>query len=261
MNNTTLSTAEVPLVNFLGVGVQKGGTTALDQYLRQHPQLCLPSSGKELHYFDNESIDWSHPNIESYHSNFSTENNRCDKLFIFGEVTPIYFYWNHALERAYRYNPKLKLILFLRDPFLRAYAHWNMEFRRGFETLEFMDALKKEEIFNHNYFGQQHRVLSYLQRSFYSVQLKNMWDIFPQEQTLVLKSENLLNDPLNTMNRVFSFLGVDELNSILDVPGYQGTYTRKLHSKEFTYMFEKLSCDIRKVEKMLNWNCTDWFNH
>ena len=47
-------------LQFLVAGVQKGATSALHYYLRQHPDLYLPTK-KELHFFDNEKIDWSEP--------------------------------------------------------------------------------------------------------------------------------------------------------------------------------------------------------
>src|SRR5271154_1831472 len=37
--------------DFLGIGVQKAGTTWLDRALRNHPQIWLPPF-KELHYFN-----------------------------------------------------------------------------------------------------------------------------------------------------------------------------------------------------------------
>ena len=36
-------------VHFLVCGVQKSGTTSFDYYLRQHPQICMPSNLKEVH--------------------------------------------------------------------------------------------------------------------------------------------------------------------------------------------------------------------
>lgn len=40
-------------VDFIVAGVQKSGTTSLDQYLRQHPDILMPKNNrKEVHYFD-----------------------------------------------------------------------------------------------------------------------------------------------------------------------------------------------------------------
>jgi len=48
--------ANPPLVNFIIAGVQKGGTTALFDYLSEEPGLAL-SRVKELHFFDDETMD------------------------------------------------------------------------------------------------------------------------------------------------------------------------------------------------------------
>ena len=37
------------------MGVQKGGTTALSHFLRNHPEVGMPHK-KELHFFDNEKF-------------------------------------------------------------------------------------------------------------------------------------------------------------------------------------------------------------
>jgi hypothetical protein len=42
-------------VNFIIGGTQKGGTTALDKYLRGHHDLLMASI-KEVHFFDTESF-------------------------------------------------------------------------------------------------------------------------------------------------------------------------------------------------------------
>jgi hypothetical protein len=42
-------------IDFIIGGSQKSGTTALDFYLRQHPEIGM-ASRKELHFFDNEKV-------------------------------------------------------------------------------------------------------------------------------------------------------------------------------------------------------------
>lgn len=51
---------ETPRVGFLIAGVQKGGTFSLYRLLERHPQISL-SKSKEVHFFDNEAVDWSSP--------------------------------------------------------------------------------------------------------------------------------------------------------------------------------------------------------
>jgi hypothetical protein len=59
-----------PLVNFLICGTQKGGTTALDAYLRKHPGIYMARE-KEVHFFDNEeAFKRRSPDYSAYHAFF-----------------------------------------------------------------------------------------------------------------------------------------------------------------------------------------------
>ncbi|MEQ9021346.1 MAG: hypothetical protein RLN82_01130, partial [Pseudomonadales bacterium] len=58
-------------VNFVIGGTQKGGTTALDAYFREHPEICM-AEVKETHYFDTEQNFTSEtPDYSKYHNYFS----------------------------------------------------------------------------------------------------------------------------------------------------------------------------------------------
>ena len=96
-------------VSFLIAGVQKGGTTALDAYLRDHPDVQMASM-KEAHFFDDEGQDWAQPDYARYHALFADDGR------LRGEATPIYVYWPNSLERIARYRQDMRLILLFRDP-------------------------------------------------------------------------------------------------------------------------------------------------
>ena len=96
-------------------GTQKGGTTALAAYLRQHPGIHLPET-KELHFFDDETQPWPNPDLNSLHRYFQA----ADTDQHWGEATPISLYWDQAAERIWRYNPEIRLIVILRNPIDRA---------------------------------------------------------------------------------------------------------------------------------------------
>ncbi|TMI07027.1 MAG: sulfotransferase, partial [Betaproteobacteria bacterium] len=92
-------------VGFVVAGAQKGGTTALDHYLREHPELCLPQR-KELHFFDTDRYFVTEPiDYGPYHAAFAPGPSQR----LLGEVTPAYLYWPTAAERIARYNPAMKL--------------------------------------------------------------------------------------------------------------------------------------------------------
>ena len=164
------------LVTFLIAGVQKGGTTALADYLRQHPALFIPAL-KELHLFDNEDLNWQHPEqiISTYHAFF--QDAPAGKLW--GEATPIYSYWWPAMARIWAYNPAMRVILCLRNPVERAYSHWAMETGRAWDSLPFPQAIASESERCRAALPLQHRVFSYVSRGFYSEQLRRLWSFFP----------------------------------------------------------------------------------
>lgn len=200
--------AETPLVTFLIAGVQKGGTTALYDYLADYPDVAL-SRVKEVHFFDDETLDWTRPDYGAYHAQFVAPGARpC------GEATPIYLYWPNALERIRAYNPAMRLIVMLRDPVERAWSHWRMEYARGAEREPFAWCIRqgRQRLFDAAApvvpWGH-HREFSYVERGFYAEQLARLFGVFPREQALVIRAEDLRADPATALDRVRRFVGLD----------------------------------------------------
>jgi hypothetical protein len=197
--------AKPPLVTFLIAGVQKGGTTALYDHLADYPDVAL-SRVKEVHFFDDEGQDWSRPDYGAYEAQFAPAERRpC------GEATPIYVYWKHALGRIRAYNPAMRLILTLRDPVARAWSHWRMEYARGAEREPFAWCIRegRQRLFDAEPWGW-HREFSYVERGYYGEQLGQVFSLFPREQVLVLRAEDLRADPAATLASVRRFLGLPE---------------------------------------------------
>ena len=195
--------AEPPRVNFLIAGVQKGGTTALFDYLGDFPDIAL-SQVKEVHFFDDEGQDWARPDYGAYEARFPKPAGRpC------GEATPIYAYWPQSLERVATYNPRMRLILVLRDPVQRAWSHWRMEYARGAETAPFAWCVRegRQRLFDAEPWGH-HREYSYVERGFYGEQVARALELFPREQLLMLRSEDLLAAPAPALAAVRRFLAL-----------------------------------------------------
>jgi hypothetical protein len=195
--------AEPPLVNFIIAGAQKGGTTALFDYLADAPDVAL-SRIKETHFFDDESRDWARPDYGAYHAWFDRAGRAAC-----GEATPIYIYWPGCLERIAAYNPAMRLILVLRDPVERAWSHWRMEYARGAETRPFAWCVRqgRRRLFDAEPWGI-HREFSYVERGFYGEQVERLFALFPQDQVLILRSADLLRAPTASLARVRGFLAL-----------------------------------------------------
>ncbi|MEZ5900826.1 MAG: sulfotransferase domain-containing protein [Hyphomicrobiaceae bacterium] len=190
-------------VDFFIVGVQKGGTTALDTYLRQHTAIQM-ARVKEVHHFDNEANNWLSPDHNHLHGQF--EWNSQDVLR--GEATPIYTYWPEAIARLHRYNPSAKLLMLLRHPSLRAHSHWQMEHTRRRELLSFEEAIS--DLGRRRMSATQgiHRIHSFVERGFYAEQIKQLLEFFPKEQICFLRTDALWREPGHVLETVETFLGI-----------------------------------------------------
>jgi Sulfotransferase domain len=245
------------IVDFFICGVQKGGTTALDSFLRGHPELQM-AKVKETHFFDNESFDWSAPPYRKLHDFFDPAPARRR-----GETTPIYTYWPNAMERLCAYNPDAKLILMLRHPVLRALSHWRMETTRGAETLSFSEAIRPaagERVRTAP--GGVHRVFSYVERGFYAPQIERIRGLFSDDQLLILRADALWNNPAATLRQIQSFLEVTPLlakkrryvvpvNSDKSVP---------LAPDDALYLAALYANDIRRTQSLTGLDLQDWLD-
>ncbi|WP_426050877.1 sulfotransferase domain-containing protein [Brevundimonas sp. SL161] len=231
-------------VAFLIAGVQKGGTTALFDYLAEHPWLSLPAC-KEAHFFDDETnVDWSAPDYTPYHALF--ENSRPGAIL--GEATPIYVYWPNSLERIADYNPAMGLILLFRDPVERAWSHWRMETARGAETRDFSWCIRegRRRVTQSVTPVGAHRVHSYVERGFYGAQMTRVLHLFPRHQILCLRSDTLRDAPDHILRQVCDFLHAPYFTDVTkrlshvgnDAPGGQSlkdddrTYLRSVYAED-----------------------------
>jgi hypothetical protein len=241
-------------VNFIICGTQKGGTSALDAYLRCHPNICMAEK-KEVHFFDNEDAYRNGPpDYSEYHSAFKPHS----PSLILGEATPIYMYWRDAPRRMWQYNPGLRLIVLLRNPIERAYSHWNMKRILGAESLSFWEAVQRESERCREALPFQHRVYSYVDRGFYLEQLRRLWSFFPNEQVLVLKSEELRRQPNQTLKRVCNFLNVGLLNAVEPMEFHSRPYKSPMSARERQHLKSIFELEIRALERALGWDCTSW---
>jgi len=247
---------KLQMVNFIICGTQKGGTSALDAYLREHPHICM-AEGKEAHFFDNEELFRDEmPDHSVYHSWFTPKPT--DKLI--GEATPIYMYWHNAPRRIWEYNPNMKLIVVLRNPIDRAYSHWNMERSIGAESLSFWEAIQNEQERCREALPEQHRVYSYIDRGFYLEQLRRLWLFFSKERVLILRNECLKDQPHEVLRDVCDFLEVDYFENIEAKNVHSRCYESIMSDRERRYLRFIFDHEIRGIERVLGWDCSNWLS-
>jgi len=237
-------------VDFIVAGVQKAGTTAIHDFLAQHPHIALLRD-QALHFFDKEEHFLSPPEYRILYGNFDPGW----RWRVAGEVTADYLYYPDAIERIAAYNPKMKLIISLRHPVERAFSQWNMRREKNQEPLDFIAALKRDQEIG---LSKNPRGNAYIARSLYAPQLDKVFKLFPRDQVLVVKYENFRTDPSPVVNRIFDFLGVEKRSGLKNKQRNVGSYSQKLTSEERERAGRFFEEDIAKVEKLLGWDCADW---
>jgi hypothetical protein len=236
-----------PLPDFLILGAQKAGTTAVYSYLRWHPGITGPA-WKEVSYFDRHyrrGIRW-------YRGHFPMRAG--DRIV--GEASPGYLFHPLAPERVLATVPEARLIVLLRDPVDRALSHYHHEVALGREPLAFEQAIEAEPgrtrgeeermVRDPLYFSGAWWDYTYVARGRYAEQLERWFAVFPREQLFVLASEELAAEPGRTYARILDFLGAPayQLSSYPHVYkqdyGEMNPETRRRLAREFAEPNERL---------------------
>jgi hypothetical protein len=222
------------LPDFLIIGAPKCGTTSLYYLLTEHPHVG-PAAAKELHFFSSHfdlGIDW-------YRRCFPRPKHKEGQSTITGEATPSYLADRYAPARVAEVVPQARLIVLLRNPVDRAYSHYQMGRRKGWETTAtFEEAVGAEHAVRPLGKGGATSASKnsitlddnswYLSGGIYVDQLARWSTFFRDEQMLVLRSEDFSWHPEETLKRVLGFLelpyrklGAGELQKRLHRGGYE----------------------------------------
>lgn len=285
--------------DFVILGAAKSGTTTLYRYLAAHPDVCM-ATVKEPRFFAfaGTSPDPADPILKdsvvterAYLDLFSAATPE-QKL---GEASPIYLAEPRACDAMAARIPDARLVVILRDPAERAFSHFLMSQRQGYEPeSSFIKALSEPVLT----LGQWRRVRPYLPYSRYGEGLERYLARFPREQLLVLMTDELHHDQDATLRRLTDFIGVTPMDwhtperanvgyavrstripRLLNAPGIRSlkgliprslrqglkqalrranTTERRMSPAERAAAIRYLEDDIRKMERLLGRDLSKW---
>lgn len=220
---TTAATWTAPwrvVPDYLLVGAKRCGTTSLQAALSQHPCVLGPHRGKGTHFFDQnyaKGESWFRAHYPT-RLTVRARSVRVGAPVVTGEASPYYAFHPAGFARIAQHLPAARLVFVLRDPADRAYSHWRYERRRGFETLEFREALEHEQerlageeeklLADPAYGSWAHRHWSYVARGRYADQLDRCYEHFPRDQVLLVRFDDLVGRGEETLADVARFLGL-----------------------------------------------------
>ncbi|XP_043567599.1 heparan sulfate glucosamine 3-O-sulfotransferase 4 [Chiloscyllium plagiosum] len=178
------------------IGVKKGGTRALLEAIRVHPDVR--AVGVEPHFFDrhyDRGLEWYR----------SLMPKTLDGQITM-EKTPSYFVTREAPKRIFSMAKGTKLIVVVRNPVTRAISDYT-------QTLS-----KKPEIPTFEVLAFKNRTLGLIDASWsairigiYALHLENWLQFFPLSQIHFVSGERLIIDPAGEMGKVQDFLGLKRI--------------------------------------------------
>jgi hypothetical protein len=173
--------------DFVGVGMQKGGTSWWYSLILDHPGVAdRPGVPKERHYLS-RFLDqpFGDAEVARYHGWFPRTAGT-----IAGEWTPDYLAYPWVVPLLARAAPDTRVLVMLRDPVDRFRSGLSFRIRQGAPAA-----------------GPT--VADAVRQGFYAELLRGLYARFPREQVLVLQYERCRDDPAGQLARTFEYLGLD----------------------------------------------------
>lgn len=195
--NSKVGFLQKRLPNAIIIGVRKGGTRALLEFLKIHPKIkACPT---EVHFFDNRrkyqlGLDW-----------YQEQMPKSLPGDITIEKTPAYFVTDKVPERLYQMSKTVKLIVIVRDPTERAISDYvQVSFKKhgllpSFE--KFITEDKEEKVLKTS--------ISTVQIGVYVEHLRKWLEYFPISQLHFVSGEELAFNPAAELKAVEKFLNIE----------------------------------------------------
>jgi hypothetical protein len=201
--------------DFFIVGAAKCGTTAMNDYLGQHPEIFVPQA-KEIHYFGQDlDIRTARPRdtLESYLARFEGAQDFARA----GEASVWYIYSRSAAQEIKDFEPDASIIIMLRDPVEFMYSQHSQAMHNALgdeDILDFAEALAAEEdrVAGRRPVPPQTTFpdgVYYRRIARFTEQVQRYYDLFPRERIHVIVFDDFKADTLGCVQDTYRFLGVD----------------------------------------------------
>lgn len=177
--------------DFIGVGVQKAGTTWLYKMLEAHPDIGMIFSDEKDTRFFTCFYDRGYAWYERHYEKITEK--------VKGEFSTSYFYSQDATDRIFNYLPGIKLIVSLRNPVDRIISNHRHQVQLGFASGKLEDIAAG--IANNP---------TYIEQCMYYKHLSRWIQRFGKENVLVILFDDIKENPGQVCRNMYRFLGIDD---------------------------------------------------
>ncbi len=196
--------------NLFIAGAGKCGTTAWHSYLGTHPDIFFAEM-KEPNFF---AVDLPRTRLVTSQLQYERLFARGRDAKYAGEASCLYLYSEVAAQNIRNYNPKSKILLFLRpqEYFLPSLHHQFLyrfvESIEDFETAWRLSGNRTASTIAK--YCLHPRMLDYVSWGDFLTQVTRFVDCFPSEQILIIDFDAWTADPRSTYLQILDFLGVED---------------------------------------------------
>jgi len=206
--------------NFLIVGAPKAGTTALSQYLGEHPRVFM-TTPKEPHFLATDLDGYRETKTQREYERLFARS-QCHE-WRRGEASVFYLYSKYAAKHAKQYLPDARIIVMLRNPVdLVESLHAQLLYSRDEDQPDFRTAWKLCACRKAGYRipsrCRDPKVLWYDEVAKLGEQVTRWQQYFPRSRMKFVFFDDLVADPAEVYRDVLNFLELpDDARTSFDV--------------------------------------------
>lgn len=172
--------------DFVGVGVQKAGTSWWYELILEHPGVYeRPGIPKERHYLSRFCTEPFGPDQAATYRGWFPRTDGT----VTGEWTPDYFAYPWVAPLLASVAPEARILVLVRDPVERFRSGLTFRLRNGAPRTSAT-------------------VADAVRQGFYAHHLRRLLEWFPADQVLVQQYERCTADPAVELARTYAFLGL-----------------------------------------------------
>ncbi|MES1216011.1 MAG: sulfotransferase, partial [Bacteroidota bacterium] len=199
--------------NFFIVGAPKCGTTAMNDYLDQHPDIFM--APKEIHFFGQDLKTRVKISEAEYLQNFQAAGDSK----IIGEASVWYLYSTTSAEEIKQFSPEAKILIMLRNPVeVIQSLHSQNLFDGNEDVLDFEKAIsldekrkRREHLSDSLDFFE---MPTYRDTALFSKQVERYLKVFGKSNVHIILYDDFKADPQKMFKETLQFLGVSDFANI-----------------------------------------------
>lgn len=199
--------------DFFFIGAPKCGTTALANWLREHPRIFMTQSPKEPLFFDSDIPNVNRMSLEQYERLFQQAN---EVHLVAGEASTTYLRSKEAVRNILKYSPAARFLVAVRNPVeMAASVHAQLVYTQYEDITDFQKA----------WFAQEDRAqgrrlsanskndaarLMYADVCRLGEQVERLYRQVPRDRVMIVFMDDVKADPRQVYVDILAFLGVPD---------------------------------------------------